>query len=551
MKLQILPWAMCVLFGALAVFFIARFIISNNRNKTAKIIFDAIGEDSELAYIVIEKKSHEPIYVSDTLCTLFGLSKKMIKNDIKSLSWCMDKDEEDTLRFVIENWDRESGFEKEFEFFNIDTTERHFARARIAVFFGKYIIVKIEEISKHALQKEELMTEMDKLRYTDKQKANFMSAISHELRTPMNGILGMIELAKKNANNPSDMISYLDKADKLSQYLLSIINDLLDLTKMERDKVLLEHEKFDLLACFKQLSDMFATDTEEKNIEFVIRRENMDIRYVMGDSLRLMQVLTNFLSNAVKYTNPGGKIELAIKQLNKSDERVHMQFKVTDTGKGMEKEFLEHIFKPFAQESASTTREYGGTGLGMTIADNIVKLMGGYIVVDSEVGKGSEFSAYIPLEIAEGEQSFEDKIEDENDGKDTAEISLDGVRILMAEDNEINAEIATELFKTEGVEIEIAENGRIAVEKFRNCPDGYYDVIFMDIQMPEMDGWTAAQTIRNMEREYASSVPIFALSANAFAEDRRRSAQMGMNGHLSKPIHFEELKSILASELGR
>jgi CheY-like chemotaxis protein len=259
-----------------------------------------------------------------------------------------------------------------------------------------------------------------------------------------------------------------------------------------------------------------------------------------------MQVLTNFLSNASKYTQSGGEISLVFRQMRRLDGQVHMQFRVKDTGKGMNPEFLSRIFKPFVQESASTTRKYGGTGLGMAIADNMVRLMGGHIVVDTELGRGSEFAVYLPFEIAPGDQSF-DTVKEEKKNKE--EISFEGMKILMAEDNAINAEIACELFKMEGAELEIAENGKVAVEKIKNCPDGYYDLVFMDIQMPEMDGWTAAKEIRALDSEYAKNVPIFALSANAFTEDKRHSAEVGMNGHISKPIDFEELKSELEKKL--
>jgi CheY-like chemotaxis protein/nitrogen-specific signal transduction histidine kinase len=407
----------------------------------------------------------------------------------------------------------------------------------------KYIVVKINEISDTIHREEELRREIEHVRSEEQQKSDFLSTMSHEIRTPMNGILGMITLAKNSIENKEDVLSCLDKANTLSQFLLSIINDILDLSKLESGKVILEHERFDLFECMSRLSELFRATIEGKGICFVTSCEDMDIRYVMGDSLRLMQVLTNFLSNANKYTEKGGEITVVFKQMNKADGRVHMQFRVKDTGKGMDPEFLNRIFKPFVQESSSTTRKYGGTGLGMAIADNLVRLMGGQIVVDTELGRGSEFSAYIPFDIAPGEQSLDDSV---SESDMNGSVSLEGMRILMAEDNEINAEIACELFKMEGAELEIAKNGKIAVEKFEKCEDGYYDIIFMDIQMPEMDGWTAAKTIRAMDREYAKTVPIFALSANAFTEDKRHSVEIGMNGHVSKPIDFDELKKVLA-----
>ncbi len=234
---------------------------------------------------------------------------------------------------------------------------------------------------------------------------------------------------------------------------------------------------------------------------------------------------------------------ITFRQMNKVDGKVHMLFRVKDTGKGMDPRFLSRIFKPFEQESASTTRKFGGTGLGMAIADNLVRLMGGHIVVDTALGKGSEFSVYIPFDIAEGDQSFE--VFSTSGIAAQGEYSIEGLRILMAEDNAINAEIAVELLTMEGVEVETASDGVEAVEMFQNSEDGYYDVILMDIQMPRLDGWAAAQKIRAIDSDYARMIPIFALSANAFIEDKRHSVEVGMNGHISKPIDFDELKKVV------
>ena len=220
-----------------------------------------------------------------------------------------------------------------------------------------------------------------------------------------------------------------------------------------------------------------------------------------------------------------------------------MLFRIKDNGKGMDPKFLSRIFKPFEQETAGTTRKFGGTGLGMAIADNLVSLMGGHIVVDTALGRGSDFSVYIPLDIAEGDQSWEvEENANENAGE---QYSISGMRVLMAEDNAINAEIASEILAMDEVIVEIAEDGLKAVEMFTASEPGYYDMILMDIQMPNMDGWTAAKEIRKIASDYAQKIPIYALSANAFVEDKRHSIEVGMNGHISKPIDFDDLKKIM------
>lgn len=339
------------------------------------------------------------------------------------------------------------------------------------------------------------------------------------------------------------VLEYIDKAKGLSGFLLSLINDILDMSKIESGKVVLEHEQLDLLELYNKLHEMFASQIEAKGIELNMRMEDMEIRYVLGDSLRLSQILINIMSNAVKYTERGGRIDVVFRGVNRTEECVHMLFDIKDTGKGMDPQFLNRIFKPFEQESASTTRKYGGTGLGMAITDNLVTMMGGHIVVDTAKGKGSEFAIYIPLDIADVEQIWQ---EEDEKSEGTEVCNIEGMRILMAEDNAINAEIAVEVLEMNGIITETADDGLKAVEMFKASDAGYYDMILMDIQMPNMDGWTATQEIRKLGTEYARTIPIYALSANAYVEDKRHSVEIGMNGHISKPIDFDELKRIMS-----
>lgn len=370
-------------------------------------------------------------------------------------------------------------------------------------------------------------------------KTTFLSRMSHEIRTPMNGIIGMLSLAKSRLRTGDETIQYLNKADELSGHLLALINDILDMSRIEAGKVELERKVFSLRELANRLYDMFAKQLQERGIRYEVNLEDMTIDSVVGDELRISQIIINFLSNAVKFTSEG-EIIVTFRQMMLQDNVADLMFRVHDTGIGMEPEFINRIFRPFEQETADTSKKYGGTGLGMAITDQIVKLMGGDIVVESQPGRGSDFSVYLHLPVAE--KPAELAAEPVRASREETANVFRGRRILLAEDNEVNAMITVEVLQEMGAEIEVAENGQIAVDMFEKHPANYYDFILMDVQMPVMDGRTAARHIRALSRPDAKSILIFALSADAFVEDERLSIESGMNGHYAKPVDFQALQ---------
>ena len=371
-------------------------------------------------------------------------------------------------------------------------------------------------------------------------KTTFLSRMSHEIRTPMNGIIGMLTLAEGRLTPDHPAMQYLTKADELSDHLLSLINDILDMSRIEANKVELEEKPFSLRALGEKLYDMFAKNLEARGIRYAVEYENLTVDCVIGDELRISQILINFLSNAVKFTEKG-EIVVTLRQMMLRDGMVDLMFRVHDTGKGMDPQFISRIFRPFEQESIDTARNYGGSGLGMAITDQLVRLMGGEIVVESQPGKGSDFSVFLHLPVTErpAQPARAAGAEDAASQYDTA---FNGRRILMAEDNEINAMIAQEILNGIGAAVDVVGDGRQAVEAFNGHGAGYYDFILLDVQMPVMDGRTAARTIRSLPRPDAAEIPIFALSADAFVEDERLSAEAGMNGHFAKPVDFTALQ---------
>ena len=322
----------------------------------------------------------------------------------------------------------------------------------------------------------------------------------------------------------------------VSQHLLSVINDILDLSRIEAGKIELEQKSFDLYALGDQLRSMFQKTVEAKGLRFNLEFKNFTARYVVGDQLRITQVLVNFLSNAVKFTSQG-EISVTFRQMMLSDDTVSFMVAVKDTGTGMDPKFINSIFRPFQQEDASIAKRFGGSGLGMAITDQLVRLMGGEIVVDSMPGRGSTFTVYLHLPMGDSPAPVAARKEETDD------FSFEGRRILMAEDNETNAEIAVSILEeVHGAHVEVAHNGQEAVDMFSAHPAGYYDFILMDVQMPVMDGRTAARTIRALPRPDAKTELIFALSADAFLEDERQSVEAGMNGHFSKPVNYDKLR---------
>ena len=400
---------------------------------------------------------------------------------------------------------------------------------------GLYDTFQFRDITEDKKELEAAKEQLKIAESVSQSKTEFLSSMSHEIRTPMNGIIGMLTLAHGQLRGHSAE-NYIIKAEQLSKYLLSVINDILDMSRIEAGKIELESKPFELAALAEKLRNMFQKNVEAKGVAFYVEMKDVDVKYIVGDELRISQILVNFLSNAQKFTEKG-EIRVTFRQLQKENGKVSLMFRVHDTGKGMDAKFISRIFKPFEQESQDITKQYGGSGLGMSITDRLVHLMGGEIVIDSMLGKGSDFSIYLTLPIAEVSE-----IETEQEDETGTDFTFNGCHILMAEDNEINAEIAVSILENEGAKVDVAVNGKDAVEKYAASAPGTYNFILMDIQMPVMNGRDAAKQIRSMDRKDAGEIPIFALSADAFVEDQRLSAMSGMNGHFTKPIDFEEMR---------
>ncbi|MDL2300786.1 response regulator [Lachnospiraceae bacterium OttesenSCG-928-D06] len=421
-----------------------------------------------------------------------------------------------------------------------------------------HMLQTIGSVISATLEKKEALEQAEK---ASQSKSEFLSRMSHEIRTPMNAIIGMNEIAK-SSEDPQHVRYCLGKIEQASHQLLGLINDILDLSKIESGKIEIINAEFDFKKMLRNVYNIVQPKVEEKGLEFSWDLDICCEHYIISDELRLTQVLTNLLSNAVKFTPQGGNVTLYGSLVCQNDSEGMLRIEVQDTGIGISEEERERLFQPFEQADGSITRRFGGTGLGLSICRNIIELMNGKIWVESELGAGSRFIFEIPAKLGSAhlEQTKEGKsrvslvgnatgLEQEQEQEPKKCYEWKGKKLLLAEDVEINQEIVHALLEPTGVIIECANNGAQAVEMYCAAPDKY-DLILMDVQMPEMDGYEATRRIRASGCESGKSIPILAMTADAFSDDIERCLAAGMTGHISKPIHVKKLMKELNAVLG-
>ena len=518
----------------------------SGKGRGAEAIFlQEWKRQSEEVCILLRRRDRMPVYTAGNLREVLGVTLTRLREDAASLLAGLDDETERKQRWkTYLDWDGAKPLVAEAAMQNGRWVRFIAHRSRN----DNYDLIFGRDITHEHQRLEEDKTKLMKVEEASQSKTTFLSRMSHEIRTPMNGIIGMLALAEGKMQKRDPAMQYLDKANELSAHLLSLINDILDMSRIEAGKVELENKPFSLRAMGDKLYDMFAKTLDARGIRYAVNFEGVTVDWLLGDELRLSQIMINFLSNAVKFTEQG-EIVVTIRQMMLREGNVDLLLRVHDTGQGMDPNFVYRIFRPFEQESIETGKKYGGTGLGMAITDQLVHLMGGQILVESLPGKGSDFTVYLTLPQAEADEqaSVTGRAEDQNQYED----AFQDCRILMAEDNDINAMIAVELLEDMGAKVDVAQNGQLALEAFQAKPEHYYDFILMDVQMPVLDGRAATRALRALNRSDATEIPIFALSADAFIEDERLSMESGMNGHYSKPIDFIALRRNVGAYLRR
>lgn len=516
-----------------------------NREDGAELYDRAMCRGTDEAHVLVRRSDRAPLFFTENFQTVTGIPEDRLQEDLHAISMMMDRRDFRRFTALYDNWDREGVLKFETSM-NGEQSKNGGRWMRIVVVpenDDASDLFVFRDITEEKKAQAELESQLEKAEDESRSKTTFLSRMSHEIRTPINGIIGMMTLSHKQVEPGSQIDAYLSKAENLSSHLVALVNDILDMSRIEAGKIELENKPFDIRLLAGKLRNMFQESVEAKNLDFDVELDGFTDYFFMGDEFRLSQVLVNFMSNAVKFTSEG-EIKVTFRQMLKEDGVTDVMISVHDTGIGMEPEFMTRIFRPFEQENAGIARNYGGTGLGMAITDQIVRLMGGEIVIDSMPGRGSDFMVYLHLPVAEAaiEDSKAVTAQADQPGPETDDYTFDGKTILMAEDNEINAEIACEILREAGARVDVATDGQQAVDMVAEHPQGYYDFVLMDIQMPVMDGREAARQIRNMDRDDAADILIFALSADAFYEDERLSRDAGMNGHFAKPVNFEEVR---------
>lgn len=542
--------AVCIiLFAAVVIILVRSFVADRKMKKTAETL-QILGDTYYAIYrINYETETYESVKSSEDVMDQLG-KEGDYSHLIQVVKSYVDQDtyKEFETSFSVENIRRlvrENIYEFGGEYQRRFGDEYKWVSIRII--FNKAMglnqgIMCFREIDlekRRQLQQQILLENaLKSAKRTAKQKNMFFSSVSHDMRTPLNAVIGLCELARHRCHDPEAVSGYLDKIQQSGRQLLALINDILDITKLEHEGgSSLDYTPMDLKQCIEDSAAIFTSQAEKegKTLQVLIQAEDV---MVYCDPMRLNQILNNLLSNAIKYSTQGGKIDLELHQLAREKGQGKYQITVRDTGIGMSQDFLKRIFEPFARETRFAPAKITGTGLGMPIVKSLVQQMSGEITVESRLGEGSTFTVTLPLQIA-GKGEVRPKTAQKQ------EYSLKGRRLLVAEDNEINMEIAQEFLTEMGAEVIKAWNGREAVEIFQAMEPGSIDAVLMDMQMPEMDGCQAAKAIREMNRPDSRRIPIVAVTANAFAEDIARTTQAGMNAHVSKPIDFQLLKQVL------
>ena len=537
-------------FAVLIILLIARRSHTTLRRKDTEIryrdvLFQKLSLNVDDVFLMLDAETSKADYVSPNIGRLLGIPWRNVRQDVHALVALYPKDDPDRDKNFLEGLHRGEQREWDAAYLHQETREPRWfhivAMGSEVEGKTKYILVMSDRTADKQVN-QALSDAVAAAETANRAKSTFLSNMSHDIRTPMNAIIGFTTLAISNLDDQERVKDYLTKTLASSNHLLSLINDVLDMSRIESGKVTLEAKPVHLPELVHELRDIVQAVVSKKDLSLTLDTVGVENEDVIADPLRLEQILINVLANAVKFTPDGGQISLWIVQKDTAPAGyADFEFHIKDNGIGMSEEFQKHIFEQFARERTSTVSKIQGTGLGMAITKSLVDMMGGGITVKSEQGKGSEFTISLRFPIGEAKTGQTPPA-----AKASA---FTGKKLLVVEDNELNLEIASTLLKEAGFEVDTAENGKIAVEKVEAASADRYDLILMDIQMPEMDGYEATRRIRALPDAKKAALPIVAMTANAFEDDRKNALHAGMNGHIAKPLDIQKLFQVLSEML--
>ncbi|MDE7290716.1 MAG: response regulator [Treponemataceae bacterium] len=504
---------------------------------------------AENSYEIIKTDDEDTTHYAKTFSALtkqFAEEGLIYKDDIKEYNAFFD--EKNYVQKLLENHDRRITC----RYRQIVNGESQWVRAEImpSVEFTEenpIAILYVLGINDEVMREVALETSYAIAEKASKTKSEFLSNMSHEIRTPMNAIIGMTAIAELHVNEPDFITSYLKRLKGVSNHLMNLINEVLDMSKIESGKIDLHENEFSMSTLIENMVSMSRPLIDAKQHVFTIVENKIEHQNVIGDSHRLQQALMNFLSNAIKYTPNGGKINFSVIEKPTNKERVGcFEFIFEDNGIGMSREYQKHIFEPFTRADDKRVSSIQGTGLGMSITRNIVQMMNGTIKVQSRPNKGTKFTVTVFLKLPKNQDTIIEEKKDNFSLEEFSKTDFSGKRALLVDDNELNREITAEILNLANIQVEMAFDGKDALEKFKKAGKGHFDIIFMDVQMPVMNGYEATREIRNLPpSKYDSKIPIIALTANAFSDDVVNAVNAGANGHIAKPLNFEILLQTL------
>jgi PAS domain S-box-containing protein len=516
----------------------------NNDLYYREELFNTLCSNISDIFVIYNLGAKKIDYISPNMGKSMGISNKdLIKNKMKLLN-LIPEEQRDQILATLTSAKISGEFETDFEFIKPNTKQKSWISLRIFPVYNQDNIIRYiccaNDITKEKLAKKEIEEALNNLRKANEAKKEFLSHMSHELKTPINAVIGMTQIALKSLDETEKTANCLDKISTSSKKLLTLINNILDISKLDSDKFVLVNEPFYISELLLPFSSMMNTQAEINHQQYLFIMDNIKDNCLMGDSLRLLQILENCISNSLKFTPPGGIIRFEVSEIEGLAGKAKFRFIISDTGIGMSEEYLERLFVPFEQESSSIFKNYGGTGLGMSIMKDLINLMGGSIKVNSKKNIGTTTIIDIVFQIS----TDLPKAEEQEEVLPAEEYDCMGKRILVVEDNEINLEITCEFLKYIKARVETAKNGYEAIKLFEDSKPGYYDIILMDLHMPELNGYETTRAIRSSLHPDSASICIIAMTADEFFDDQS-CLDSGMNYHISKPIDLDNFYSII------